>query len=427
MNEDGTPIEGEQSASTENTGVAREGAVQEASADDIQSMYDDLGVKAPVPTDAAKRRSKPSTVRAKDVPTDDDADSDEGRKGGSGKSKPKDSPNSDEDGDAGSDNRPKKSEKRDEDGQVHDESEEAGKGVRKAEPKSDEDSERGSEEKPVGSDNGDGQGDDESEESQEDSEDEGKRPGKSDPKVERRFQKLANDAREKEQQIEQQSAHIQNLEKQLLENTQTQQQAQSDREDPEYTIEDFRGDVQDNEGNVVRLSEEQSELAFRRWQDGYSQRKAERDAKSNFETTLRNSQEEHQRKTMQSSVEAYDTLTSTLESYPALQNDSPEFDKELSDAVMPLIQDMVLYQEGTEPGNANNVKPVIVGLSMQPKKLLDVIAKLRNAKRSLPLNGTHDNVESRSNVSVPHGGRSSDPDAKAANELMQELGIKKRF
>lgn len=425
MNEDGTPIEGEQSAA--NSSVSREGAVEQPSQSDVQSMYDDLGIKATAPTSATKGRPKTAGVRGKDVSEYDDGNSDGGRKNDKNSGgKSKDAPDSDENGDSGSKDSAKQSQKRGADGKVSDESEEAGKGVRKTESKSDEYSERGGSKKSDGADRGDGQQAGESDGEEEEGQEAGKRPGKSDPKVERRFQKLANDAREKDEHITAQNERIQQLESQLRESTQQRQQAEVDREDPEYTLDDFRGDVQDSEGNIVRLTEEQSELAYRRWRDGYDQRKSERDARANFDNNLRQSQENYQREQMQKSVEAYDTLTSTLENYPALDPQDQRFDKELSDAVMPLIEEMVLYQEGTEPGNEQGIKPVIVGLAMNPSKLLDVIGKLRDAKRNLPLNGTHDNVESGSNVSVPHG-RSSDPSVNEANELMKHFGINKRF
>jgi hypothetical protein len=70
--------------------------------------------------------------------------------------------------------------------------------------------------------------------------------------------------------------------------------------------------------------------------------------------------------------------------------------------------------------------PVIVGLKVDPKKILAALRSIGNKKRNLPLNGVNDNVESRSNVNVPHS-RSSDPTVNAANDLYKELGINKRI
>lgn len=412
MNEDGTPIEGAE-AEQRPAGAADGGRDAGTSPDEVAKMYKELGIKAPVPTDKSKKRPKSSTVRAKDVPTKGDDDSDNGQKPKPrGASKPKDAPDSDDDGDAGDGDSPKKSQKREEDGKVHGESEEAGEGVRKTEPRAEEDSERGGEGDADGADSGAGQAaDDEgdAEEEGEDADDEGKRPGKSNPKIEQRFQKLTSEVKERDEIIEE-------LQSKLEEASRKQFEEKVNQEDPEYTVEDFKK-VRDSEGNIHDLDDDQAELAFRRWKDGYTQRAAERDARFNQEQALAKAQQEHAETAMRQSVEAYDTLTSLVDEFPELDVNDKRFDQELSDVVMPIIRETLIYQEGTN---------VIAGMKMNPKTILKAINSIKNAKRTLPLNGINDTVETRSNVSVPHS-RSSDPQVNQANQLYKDLGIKKRI
>lgn len=418
MNPDGTPIEGaEQVESGAGGGEQRATATEK----EARELHESLGIKSTFTSDKSKKRPKAANVRDKDVSKKEDDDSDDGRKPKSrSDSKPKDAPDSDKDGDSGNDNSPKKSQKREEDGKVHGESEEAGEGVHKAESRTEKDSEQGGEGDADDTAPGTRQAaDDEGDAEEEGEEDgQGKRPGKSNPKIEQRFQKLNSDLKERDDVIAE-------LQQKLQEATQQQRQEKIDAEDPVYEVEDFKK-VRNEKGEILELDDDQAELAFRRWQDGYNQRKAERDAKYNQEMSLQEAQQQYQQEQMQKSVEAYDTLTSILENYEELDVRSDKFDQELSDAVMPIIQDVIIYQEGTEPGNEEGNQPVIVGMSMNPAKMLDVINKIRNTQRTLPLNGINDNVESRSNVSVPHS-RSSDPTVNQANQLMKELKINKRF
>lgn len=408
------------------TNTAPEGAA-EATADEVGKMYEELGIKATVPTGKAKGRPKASGVRAKDTEQKSDADSDAGRKASNSKSKSKDAPDSDQNGDSGDEDNPKKSQKRQGDGKVSDESEKAGTGVRKTEPESDEDSESGSKGQSDGTDERDGQDSQQSKDSSQKQDDEedggnpekkGKRPGKSNPEVERRFQKMTTDIREREQRIEE-------LERQLQETVAKQREQQVQQEDPEYTVEDFRK-VRDEDGNVVDLEPDQAELYWRRWKDGFEQRKAEREAEYQRQSALEQQEQEYTQRLMQQSAEAYDTLTGIMDEYPELNPGSGSFDQSLSDEIMPLIHETIIYQPGTEPGNEEGVQPVIVGMRMNPKSFLGVINRIRTAKRNLPLNGINDTVESRSNVSVKHS-RSSDPTVRAANDLYKELGIDKRL
>lgn len=415
MNEDGTPIEQQQQQPKPGEAGHAEGRAPEPASDDVQKMYDELGIKATAPNSKSTKRPKAANVRDKDVSKNDAGNSDDGRKKhDDGKGKPKNAPDSDKDGASGDDADAKGAKKREEDGKVRGESEEADEGVRKDKSRTEEDSERGSEEGAESGNNGDGQEEDESGASEE----EGKRPGKSNPKIEQRFQKLIQEVKERDEVIEE-------LQRKLQEATTQQRQAQIDQEDPEYTVEDFKK-VRDEQGNILDLDDDQAELAFRRWQDGYNQRKAERDARLNRDQALQEAQQKYQQEQMQKSVEAYDTLTGLVDSFPELDVRSDKFDQELSDAVMPIIEEVIIYQEGTEPGNPDGNQPIIAGMSMNPKRMLEVINKIKNAKRTLPLNGINDTVESRSNVNVPHS-RSSDPVVNQANELYKTLGIDKRI
>ena len=223
---------------------------------EVSELYKDLGIDAPVPTGKAKGRPKSSGVRAKDAKTDGDKDTEPGRQEkAQSTGKQKDAHASDTDGVSGDgvDEKGKKVGADTE--QVSDEPGETGKGVRKDKPESEEDTEPGSE--------GDAEERDDSA---------GKRPGKSSPEAEKRFQKLVNDVRERDELIEQ-------LSRDLEESTREYQNRQIASEDPEYSIDDFRR-VRDENGEVLDLDDDQAELAFRRWQDGYHQRAAEREARS---------------------------------------------------------------------------------------------------------------------------------------------------
>lgn len=421
MNQDGTPIEG---AEQVEPGAGTGGGEQRATAteDEARELHKSLGIKSTFTADKSKKRPSTTDVRNKDVSKKDDDDSDNRGSGKPSSSvKPKATPDSDKDGDSGNGDSSKKPKERKEDGEVSGESEEAGDGVHKAKSRTEEDSEQGGEGDADDPDSGARQREDESgdaEEEGEDADDEGKRPGKSNPKIEQRFQKLTNEVKERDEVIEE-------LQQKLEQATRQQFEEKTNNEDPQYTVEDFKK-VRDEEGNIHDLDDDQAELAFRRWQDGYTQRAAERDAQFNQEQALAKAQQEYAENAMRQSVEAYDTLTGMLDSYPELDVNNPKFDQELSDQVMPLIEEMIEYHPGTEPGNENGVQPVIAGMRMKPNKILDVINSIRNAKRTLPLNGLNDTVDTRSNVSVPHS-RSSDPVVNQANQLMKDLKINKRF
>lgn len=369
---------------------------------EVSKLYEDLGIDAPVPTGKAKGRPKSTAVRAKDAKADGDKDTKSGRQEkAQSNGEQKDAPASDKDGDL-RDNTDEKGEKVGEDtGKVSEKPDEADEGVRKDKSETEEDTEQGSED-----------------DARERDEPVGKRPGKSNPEVEKRFQKLTSEIREREERIEE-------LSRQLQDSTRQYQEHQVAVEDPEYTMEDFRR-VRDENGEVFELDDDQAELAFRRWQDGYNQRKSEREAAYQHQQQQEQLANDTTQRLMESSAQAYDTLTGIMDEYPELNPDSPEFDEELSNDITPVIQDMIIYQPGTEPGNDGGYQPVIVGLKMNPTKILSIINKVKTAKRNLPLNGGYDSVEVGSNVGY-HRGRSSDTMVNAANDLYKELGIEKRL
>ena len=369
---------------------------------EVSELYKDLGIDAPVPTGKTKGRPKSSSVRAKDAKAGGDKDTESGRQEkAQSKGEQEDAPASDKDGDLRDDTDEKGEKVGETSGKVSEKPDEADKGVRKDKSESEEDTESGSEDDA-------GERDDTA----------GKRPGKSSPEVEKRFQKLTSEIREREERIEE-------LSRQLQESTRQFQEQQVASEDPEYTVEDFRK-VRDENGDVFDLDDDQAELAFRRWQDGYNQRKSEREA--TYQHQLQQEQLAHEttQRLMESSAQAYDTLTGIMDEYPELNPDSQEFDEELSNDITPVIQDMIIYHPGTEPGNEGGYQPVIVGLKMNPNKILGVINRVKQSKRNLPLNGVYDNVDVGSNVGYQHG-RSSDTMVNAANDLYKELGIEKRL
>lgn len=391
---------------------ADEAAADAAAIAETKQLYEDLGIKAPVPTGKTKGRPKTTDVRDKAPTKNGAADAANGAgQDNPDKDKSKDAPSSDKDGAAGDEADASGSKKREDAGQVSDKPEKTGDGVRKDESGAEGDAERGDK----GSSKPGSDGDGEEEHEQGTAQEEGKRPGKSNPKVEQRFQKMSNDIRERDTLIE-------DLQRKLQDATRQQQEAQIAREDPEYTIDDFMY-VRDNQtGEEKQVSREQAELYWRRWKDGHEQRKAERDSQYGQQQALAKAQQEYEDRAIRESVEAYDALSSIIDNYPELNPQSKDFDQALSDKVTPLVKSMIIYQPGTE----NTKRPVITGMRMNPADMLNVINEIRKEKRSLPLNGTRDTVESRSNVSVQHG-RSSDPVVNQANELYRALGIDARL
>lgn len=387
--------------------VASGDGVIETSANEVQALYDDLGVKAKPPVDKSDKRPKADAGGSSKTPKEDDAgEQPDGKQNADdGKNKSKASSSSDKSGKDGDDSDASSKESGAKSGKDGQEDEPLPKSA-KTDEGGVQDSESGDDEEA-----GEASGQDSKEE-------DGKRPGKSNPGVERRFQKMTADLRTKDSQIEELNAKLTEL-------METQRQAKIEVEDPKYTIDDFRT-VRDNQGQVLELDDDEAELAFRRWQDGYNQRSAERDAEANRQAEQARREQETSERLMRSSVEAYDTLTDIMEQYPELNGQSGRYDEAFAKQVMPVIHDAIQYQPGTEPGNPENRQPVILGFKMNPTVILNAIDGIRQAKRDLPINGMNDNVESRSNVRVAHE-RSSDEMVNQANELMRELGIKKKF
>lgn len=401
-----------------------EGAVAgEPSAAEIKELYEATGVKAPVPTGKTPGRPKTSDVRAEKSGKNGAGNSNSGQEGNDDdESQSKNAPSANKNGNSGNSSDAKGSKDGSKDGRVQDESGEADKGVRGSESRGEKDSERRGEEDSEHGASGDesAEHDSEGKKEGESADEEGvKRPGKSNPAVEQRFQKLTTDLKERD-------AEIERLNQELQKTTQAQAQARVAERDPEYKIEDFRR-VRDNAtGEIIELDDEKAELAWRRWKDGYDQRATERQAEINRQASLAQRETEITNRIMTESVQAYDTLSSLMEEFPELVKTSGQFDEDFAIEAMPIVQEAIEYFPGTEPGNEAGNAPVIVGLRVDPRKILNALKKVSNKKRALPLNGVNDNVESRSNVAVPHS-RSSDPTVQAANELMKELKIDKRF
>ena len=405
---------------------APEGAVAEPSADEIAELYKATGVKAPVPTGKSKGRPKADASGDKKTAKKDDASggAGKGQADDDGKDKSKAASASDSDGADGddADSKGKKvSSSGGKDGGK--DSKVSGDGDEDAEGVSDSKSKDNGKTAKTGEDDADeksdGAGKDEGESGAASEEnEEGKRPGKSNPEVEKRFQKLTGDVKERDQVIA-------DLTKKLQERDTLVAQTKIAQEDPEYTVDDFRK-VQDKEGNIIDLDPERAELAWRRWKDGYDQRAEQRQAAQNHAAAQAERESEMTREIMTKSVAAYDTLASLMDEYPELVSTSGKFDEDFAAEAMPIIQDSIEYAPGTQPGNKEGNLPIILGLKVDPKKILTALKNINSKKRNLPLNGVNDSVERGSNVSVPHT-RSSDPTVQAANELMKELNIKKRF
>jgi len=402
---------------------APEGAVAtEPSHDEIAELYAATGVKAPVPTGKSKGRPSSSNIRAKVDAKKGTGNSDSGsEKDDDNKGQRKNAPNADDDDNSGNKADAKSAKNGKDAGQVQDESGDADKGVRDAKSRGEGDSERGG--KDGSEQRAERTGQEEHDEgaaseASDDDEENIKRPGKSNPEVERRFQQLTAERREAVERAEK-------LEQQLREKERSAQQTKVSQEDPEYTIDDFRR-VRDEDGNVIDLDEDRAELAWRRWKEGFEGRGAEREAKENYATRVQEQSDETARELMASSVKAYDSLANLMDEYPELVSTSGKFDADFAADALPIIQESIEYLPGTEPGNPEDRLPIIVGLRIDPKKILNAMKGISNKKRNLPLNGVNDNVESRSNVNVPRS-RSSDPTVNAANDLYKELGIDKRI
>ena len=408
--------------------------------DEVGKMYKELGIKAPVPTDKSKKRPKTDDSGNKKTSKKDDASgaAGKGQADDDGKDKSKSASASNSDGTDGDDSDAKGKKvgaaggkDGEKDSKVSGDSDEDAEGVSKSKSSDNGEASKSGEDDAEQGDNGAGDENGESGAAKTGSEDEDseaekvKRPGKSNPEVEKRFQKLTSEVKERD-------TIIADLQKKLQEKDQAVQQSKIAQEDPEYTVDDFRK-VRDNKtGEIIDLDPEKAELAWRRWKDGYDQRAEQRQAEANRLASAAQREEEMTRGIMAESVKAYDTLASLMDEYPELVQKLPDgtinesFDPDFAADVMPIINEAIEYLPGTEPGNKEDKLPIIVGLRIDPKKILTAMKGIANKKRNLPLNGRNDNVEAGSNVNVPHS-RSSDPTVNAANELYKELGINKRI
>lgn len=392
------------------------------SQEEIGNLYKDLGIKAPVPTGKTPGRPKANGGGAKKDSEQDDDGGATGKRQASvdGSDKSKTASASGKDGGDGGSADSKGSKDGSQggkdggsDGKVSGDGSGDEEGVRKTQSRDNKDASGSGEGDDDEANGGDGKDGGESEGEAE----QGKRPGKSNPEVEQRFQKLTAEKKAAEERAEK-------LEQQLQQQAREREQAKVAESDPQYKVEDFKI-VRDNKtGEIRELTDEQAQLAYYRWKEGYDQRAAERQAAENKAAAEEARIDDNARKLMKTSVEAYDALASLMDDYPELVT-GDKFDKEFAADAMPIIQESIQYLEGTEPGNAEGKLPIIVGLKIDPRKILEALKKQNSRKRSLPLNGTRDNVESGSSVSVPHS-RSSDPVVNQANELYKSLGINKR-
>ena len=367
---------------------------------EVQEMYDELGIEATAPTSKAEGRPKTSSVRAKNDKADGDKDTDSDKQEeAESKSKQKDAQASDTSKPSGDKADKKGEEKRVSDGEVPPNPDETDKGDGEAKSESDEDTERGGDGDAERTDDGNGK---------EGEKPEGKREGKSNPEVEKRFQKLTGEIKERD-------ALIEKLQKDIEANQRQQYELQSSQEDPEYKLEDFKT-VRDEYGEIHELDDDQAELAYRRWKDGYDSRSAEREANFEKELESRKSQEEAQYQLIQSSVAAQDTLVEIMQNTPELNADSDKFDAEFSAQVLPAIKEAIIYAPDGK---------TVLGFAINPNTILNAVKAVRDAKPRVSINGLADSAESSSNLNVRHS-RPSDPDMRAVQEMYDELGIKKK-
>lgn len=388
--------------------VNRDGSKAGVSTDEIKEMYKELGVKASVPTGKTRGRPKSADVRDKDTDAENSKNSSNGdKKDGDDKNDSKNASSASHDGDSGDKVDASGKKVGEDSGKVSGESKDANGGAGQDKSDSDEGSEGGGK---GGPEDGDG----ESGES-----DQVKRPGKSNPEVERRFQKLTSDIKARDSAIE-------SLRAQLAEVTNKSRAERDSIQDPEYSINDFRTVVDNNTGEIRNLDPDEAELAYRRWKEGYDVRNQQRQQQYAQESARVAQEQQSIQRVMKESSDAYDSLASLLDEYPALNEKSDKFDKSLSDMVVPMITGMVEYLPGTEPGNANNRQPVIVGMKADPRQMLKAINAIQQSKRTIPVNGISGDVDGMSNISV-HEARSSDDMVNAANALYKELNIKKRL
>lgn len=384
-------------------------------AKEVKELYEELGVDKKVEANksSTKPKSKAGNIKSSNKTKRQDDNDSQSKKGQSrasgGQDKSEDESADDKTSRTGAKGRKEASQTKEDSKSDAEKPAETGEDARRTESETEEGSGQGGE---TGAEQ-DREADDESSE-----QDEGKRPGKSDPKIERRFQRLISESKEKDQVIE-------DLQRQLQQQQQLYYQQQVENEDPEYTVDDFRT-VQDRDGNIIDLNENEAELAWRRWKDGYNQRQAERQAEQSRQIQMQQQEQELQMKVMQNSADAYDLLTNMVDDYPELDVNSDKFDQELSDLVMPIIHDTVIYQPGTEPGNPDGHQPVIAGLRMDPTTILDTINQIRNTKPALSPEELYQNVDTPSQYTV-RSPRSSSEATREVNELYKELGINKRI
>ena len=127
------------------------------------------------------------------------------------------------------------------------------------------------------------------------------------------------------------------------------------KEDPKYTIEDF-AKVTDADGLEVELTETEQELEFLKWEKGYNQRAAEREA--------------NERSEMAKFTGIYDDIALAMEKYPEFDEESDKYDADISAKALKLINRASTYNEQGE----------LISMSISPLEIVETIASLGTKK-----------------------------------------------
>ena len=246
------------------------------------------------------------------------------------------------------------------------------------------------------SDNEDGDGDGEEPEDADDVSD-GIREDKSDDNKD--IRKGGKNANTRIRELVSEVKHYKN---ELAKRQQQEEIAKLQAEDPVYTREDFNI-VVDEDGDAIQLTPEQADAEYAKWRAGYLERQIVRDQQMQLE--------------MAQTTRVHDEIAQIISEYPEFDANSDKFDKELSDTLLPLIENSLQYNNSGQ----------VIGTTVSLRELASGLSKIANRKPTLSLNKIS-SAENRSSVSTPKSGRTgTTKQAQEVNEMYKELGIKYRY
>ena len=120
---------------------------------------------------------------------------------------------------------------------------------------------------------------------------------------------------------------------------------------------------------------------------------------------------------MAQTTRVHDEIAQIISEYPEFDANSDEFDKELSDTLLPLIENSLQYNNSGQ----------VVGTTVSLRELASGLSKIANRKPTMSLNKIS-SAENRSYASTPKSGRTgATKQAQEINEMYKELGIKYRY